>query len=239
LSKHLRLEIASGPFDVYVASPNRVGPRPGVVVLHDALGMSNDARRQADWLASEGYLAACPDLFDDKDLFRCMFSVMRDFVREAGPTFEKVMAVREHLAQHERCTGRVGVIGFCFGGGFALMLAPRSLFAAASVNYGPLPSDAETRLASACPIVGSYGAQDRTLRGAASRLRSILTAAGVEHDVREYPDAGHAFLNDHSDDGFPFYMKALAGVMGGGGYHEPSAQHARGRILEFFRQQLE
>lgn len=56
--------------------------------------------------------------------------------------------------------------------------------------------NAETFLAGACPIVGSYDAKDWTLRGAAERLDRALTANGVEHDVKEYPGAGHAFLND-------------------------------------------
>jgi carboxymethylenebutenolidase len=234
----LTITTPNGSVETYVATPEGPGPWPGVVVIHDALGMSNDARRQTDWLASEGYLAACPDLFNGKDMFRCMRSVLRDFSRQAGPTFDKVDAVREYLERHEQSTGRVGVIGFCFGGGFALMLAPKGQFDAASVNYGPLPSKADEVLTMACPIVGSYGANDRTLRGAADRLDRILSAAGIAHDVHEYPDTGHAFLNDHSDDKFPFYISALALFMGGGGYHEQSAKHARQRIRDFFARHL-
>ena len=52
-----------------------------------------------------------------------------------------------------------------------------------------------------CPIVGSYGGRDRALRGAAARLEHVLSAVGVDHDVREYPDAGHRFINDHDGAG--------------------------------------
>jgi carboxymethylenebutenolidase len=97
------------------------------------------------------------------------------------------------------------------GGGFALLLAADRGFTVSSVNYGTAPKDAYTAsfLRRACPIVGSYGGKDRTLRGAADRLERALTAVGVEHDVKEYPEAGHSFFNDSEGAGdknpFPFF----------------------------------
>ena len=72
-----------------------------------------------------------------------------------------------------------------------------------------VPKDADTFLAGACPIVGSYGAKDWTLRGAAERLERALSANGVEHDVKQYPGAGHAFLNDHHDPLFQAMLRIV------------------------------
>jgi carboxymethylenebutenolidase len=202
------------------------GPWPGVVVVHEAFGLTDDVRQHTDRLAAAGYLALAPDLFTAGGL-RCLKRTFGDLLRQEGAAFGDLEAARRWLADRPDCTGRVGIVGFCMGGGFALLAATRG-FDASAPNYGMLPKDAEEVLAGACPVVASFGRRDRALRGAAGRLQGILTRHEVPHDVHEYPDAGHSFMNRHNAGPFAV-LERVAGF----GYHHPSAEDAWARILRF------
>jgi carboxymethylenebutenolidase len=221
----------SGELNAYLAVPRSDPPWPGVVVIQDALGLSDDIREQADRLAAAGYLAFAPSLYSGRGI-RCVIATMQASRSGEGSAYGDIDAARRWLQERDDCTGRVGIIGFCMGGGFALLSAPR--FDAAAVNYGEVPRDATERLVGACPIVGSYGARDRALPGRAARLRDALTELGVPHDVKEYPDAGHSFLNRiNAGPGLNQVLRFT-----GFDYHHPSAEDAWRRILVFFDEHL-
>jgi carboxymethylenebutenolidase len=207
-------------------------PWPGVVVLHEAFGLTDDTRAYGRRFADLGYLALAPDLYSWGLTVRCVVSAFRSMFNRSGPAYEDIAAARGLLASDDRCTGRVGVIGFCQGGGFALGAASMLDFAAASVNYGLVPKDLDRALAGACPIVGSFGGKDRMLRGKAANLAAALDRLGIDNDVKEYPDAGHSFLNDNTG-----WMSVLARI-GGGTFHEASADDAWDRITRFFDRHL-
>jgi carboxymethylenebutenolidase len=224
------LSTPSGEAGAYLAVPSGDPPWPGVVVLHEAFGLNADIRAHADRFAGRGYLALAPDLFSlGRPKARCVLGAFRALSKSSGPAFDAIEAARAALARRSDATGRVGVIGFCLGGGFALLAAPRGWFQAASVNYGVVPKDADTLLRGACPIVASYGAKDRFLRDAPEQLEAALAANGVDRDVKQYPEASHSLLNRHTGT-VPMLIDRVTGF----GYHEPSARDALRRIDAFF-----
>jgi carboxymethylenebutenolidase len=229
----LRYSTPSGELGGYLAQPIGSGRHPGVVVIQDVLGLSDDIREQADRLAAAGHLAFAPDLYSGRGI-RCVVATMQASRSGRGAAYEEIEAARRLLEERDDCTGHIGIIGFCMGGGFALLCAPRGGFAAASVNYGEVPSDAAERLAGACPVVASYGAKDRGLRGRAARLERALQATGVVHDVKEYPQAGHSFLNRFNAGPVLTPLLHVAGFS----YEHSAAEDAWRRILEFFAEHL-
>lgn len=211
----------------YLATPPGAGPWPGVVVLPEAFGLTDDIRGIADRFAAEGYLAFAPALYSLRCVRRAFSEVTSG---RRGPVGARIDASRSWLAARADCSGRVGVIGFCLGGGFALLAAPRDVFDAAAVNYGAVPENAAEVLRGSCPVVASYGGKDRALRGHARRLDEALESLEVPHDVREYPSAGHSFLNHLKLPGPALSVVERLGL----GYEPEAAEDAWERILAFF-----
>ena len=225
----MQIPVASGTLPGYLAVPSTAGPWPGVVVLHEIFGLNDDIRAQADRFAAEGYLAVAPDLFAWASTPRCLVASFRAMAKGDGRLFDDVEGARRLLVDRDDCTGQVGVIGFCFGGGLAMMVGPK--FDVSAPNYGHLPPKPQERLRGSCPTVASYGAKDWTLKGAAAKLETALQALDVEHDVKEYPTAKHGFLFEHTGKtswGDPWMVA----------YDAAAADDAWQRIFTFFDRHL-
>jgi carboxymethylenebutenolidase len=233
LSAHTRDGDGSRHLRGYLARPDGEGPWPGAVVLHEVFGADAEMRRHTDRLARLGYLALLPDLYSEGGMLRCVARTMRAVSTGHGRAFADISAARSWLLEQPDCTGRIGVVGFCMGGGFAIAAAPE--FDAAAPNYGLMPPDLAAAVRGTCPTVASYAARDRMLRGAAARLEQALDAEGVPNDVKEYPEAGHSFMNTTPPR--PRVLGVVLGAMGTGP-HPESAADAWRRIEAFFDEHL-
>ncbi|MDF2824901.1 MAG: carboxymethylenebutenolidase [Mycobacterium sp.] len=220
--------------DDFLAVPAGAGPWPGVVVIHDAGGLSEDIRRACRRLADAGFVALAPNLYHPGERVRCVVGMVRALKSGAGRAVDDIVAARDRLTDDPRCTGRVGAVGFCTGGGFCLMLAPTGTFDAVAPSYGNWPPDSDS-LRHSCPTVASYGARDRALRGDAARLEAILTEGGVPHDVKEYPGVGHSFMNDWRD--APLRLRVFESFTDFA-FSESEADDAWRRIIKFFGHHL-
>ncbi|HEX3787055.1 MAG TPA: dienelactone hydrolase family protein [Pseudonocardiaceae bacterium] len=208
------------------------GPWPGVVIVHDAFGMSDDTRAIAERFATAGYVALAPDLYTRGGFARCVRSVFGQLKAGSGQALDDIEAARALLAERTDCTGRIGVAGFCMGGGFALLVAPRG-FDASAPYYGPLLAD-ENSLDGACPIIASFGGKDRGLAELPGKLEKLLTERNVPHDIKVYPEAGHAFANRLSLGPLGPILRVTMGM----GYHHESSEDAWRRVLGFFAEHL-
>ncbi|MFM5968505.1 MAG: dienelactone hydrolase family protein [Micrococcales bacterium] len=217
-----------------LAVPDGSGPWPAVVMVHEVFGIDDAMRAQITRLASAGYVVLMPDLFSRGGARKCLTATFKALSAGQGQAFDDVEAAKQFLLARPDTTAKVGVIGFCMGGGFALLLASRG-YDASSVNYGMMPKDLDAVLSGACPIIGSFGAKDGQLKGAAAKLDAALTAANIAHDVKEYPEAGHAFMNPHQAGG-PVFGTLLR--ITGARPNPEAAADAWLRIEKFFAQHL-
>ena len=225
------------PMRAALAVPASGGRHPAVIVIHEVFGLNDDIRRIAGKFADLGYVALAADLYDVADGPK-MLCVVRTLVGMARGDVARPLAdleaARAWLATRDDVdAARTGVVGFCMGGGFALLYAVRAPLGAAGVFYGEVPGTAE-ELAGVCPVVAGYGARDRLFAPHAPRLEAHLTQLGVPHDVRVYPDAGHSFMSQHTG------LMATLGAWGpmAVGFDPQAEADSWMRIEQFFRMHL-
>jgi carboxymethylenebutenolidase len=202
-----------------------------MVVIHEILGRQPEIDRVVDRFAAAGYAAIAPDLFAAGGRIACIRRVLTACATGCGPAAEQALAARSWLMTEAGIPAeRIGIIGFCLGGGFALAVGRD--WGAISANYGRPPPRAVMR--GSAPVIACYGGRDRVFAPTAARLRRDLAALGVESEVHLFPTAGHSFLTDGDHPKKSMLTRPLLQVR-----YDPSVAEAAWRqIFGFFDRHL-
>jgi carboxymethylenebutenolidase len=201
----------NGKIKGYMVRPAKGGGKlPGVLVVHENRGLNPHIEDIARRVALEKFVAFAPDALTsvggypgDEDKARELFSSL-----DQTKTQEDFVASAHFLENHPHCDGRIGVVGFCYGGGIAHMLATRLPELEAAVPfYGKAPSpDAAAQVKAA--LLVHLADQDERVNAAWPPYEEALKAAGVKYEVFKYPGTQHGFNNDTT----PRYDEAAAKV---------------------------
>jgi carboxymethylenebutenolidase len=186
-------------------TPEGKGPFPGIVVIHEFWGLNDWVKDQASKLADQGYAALAIDLYRGKvattpdEAHEIMRGVPEDRAKR-----DLEAAFRFLASQPNVKPDRIGAIGWCMGGGYALDLAlEEAKLAALVINYGHLATDPAAISKINAPIIGFFGALDRGITpDDVKQFGAAVDKAGKKIDVTIYPDAGHGFENPNNKDGY-------------------------------------
>ena len=207
----------------YIARPEGDGPFPGVVVIHEAFGLNENIQEISRRFADEGYVAFAIDLFTGRNRAVCMARFMGGMLRGTPERFGigDLKAALSVLTEQPSVDGeRVGAIGFCMGGGFAVAWAcTDDRLKAIAPFYGVNPRPLEA-VARSCPVVGSYPGKDFTARSG-RKLDAELGRHGVPRDIKVYRGVRHSFFNDR-----------------GRSYDPTASEDAWRRTIAFFEEHL-
>ncbi len=200
----------NGSIKAYLVRPaNATGKLPAVIVVHENRGLNPYIEDVARRLAKAGYMAMAPDGLTsvggypgDDEKGAELFSKVN-----AGKMREDFVAAANYLRTRPDSTGKLGAVGFCFGGGIVNQLAVRlgPDLAAAVPFYGVQPTGADVAKIKA-PIDAQYGELDTRITGGWQAFDAALTAANVPHEGHVYKGANHGFHNDTT----PRYDEAAA-----------------------------
>ena len=186
-------------------TPEGKGPFPALVVIHEWWGLNDWVKEQASKLADQGYVALAIDLYRGKVATtpEQAHEIMRG-VPEDRAKRDLHAAVEFLKSQSNVRKNRIGAIGWCMGGGYALDVALQEPTLAADViNYGHLATDPEALKKINAPILGLFGAKDRGITpDDVHKFGEALDKLGKKVEIKIYPDAGHAFENPNNKEGY-------------------------------------
>jgi len=216
---------ATGDVSGYLAMPaDAATDLPAVIVIHENRGLNDHIRDVARRLALEGFVALAVDFLSplggtpaDEEKARSMFGEL-----DGAQTTANAVVAREFLAGHERTNGKVGAVGFCWGGGTvnALAVADSGLNAAVAY-YGRQPAAGEVAFIEA-PLLLHYAGLDERINAGIDAYRAALEENGKEFTIHVYEGVNHAFNNDTSE----------------ARYDKAAADLAWQRTIAFFKENL-
>jgi carboxymethylenebutenolidase len=213
----------------YLTRPRGEGRHPAVVVIHGRSGMDDQIRDVARRLGKAGYVTMVPDLLSrlgGAGSFSSGEAATEGLHKMGDDIFTEDLsgAVNYLKGQNFVRANKIGVVGFCWGGGKALMFTTRSKDLAASViYYGENPKNLEDVKNITAPVLGHYGEADQRITSSVPKLEEAMRKNGKSFEYKIYAGAPHAFNNDTSPQS----------------YREKAAKEAWARTLEFFKKHLQ
>ena len=217
--------IELGTIPGYLAKPVDGSPWPGLIVIQEWWGLDAQTKSIADRFASIGYLAFAPDLYHSELAQLGDGQTATKLVQKYAPGAPtELQKVYDALKKNTNCTGKVGSVGFCFGGHMSLALGINRPMDALCTFYGggmQLIFDQLGSLKS--PVLGLFGDEDQSIPvGTIQEFEKLLEKIGVEHEIVVYPNSGHAFFRDNDPDV----------------YKPEAAKDAWERVVKFFGEKL-
>jgi carboxymethylenebutenolidase len=205
--------------------PQGPGPHPALIVIHEWWGLNDWIKQEAAGYAAKGYVALAVDLYRGKVAAdpELAHELMRGLPQDQGVR-DLTAAVTWLQSRKDVKRDRIGAVGWCMGGGYALELAIASpTLRAVAVNYGSLATDKAALAQIHAAVLGNFGGQDRGIPpDAVHAFEAAMQSLGKPVDAKIYPQAGHAFENPNNQ----------------AGYRADDAADALARIDRFFAEKL-
>ncbi len=192
--------IQLGNINGYFVKPTGAGPFPAVIVIQEWWGLDAQTKSIADRFAQEGYLAFAPDVYHGELAKLGDGDTAMRLVQKYGPNAPAELATMfDALKTHPNCNGKIGSVGFCFGGRMSLALSTTRPLDAVCTFYGGGMQTIFDQLRAnlKAPVLGFFGDADVSIpAGTVEEFDNLLDDVGVEHEVIMYPNSGHAFFRD-------------------------------------------
>lgn len=204
-TRSVRFKSGGDTVQAYLAIPRAKGALPGMLVIHEWWGLNDWVKAQADALAKQGYVALAVDLYRGKVATEVMEAHELSRALPEDRALRDLKAGFEYLRRLPQTRGkRLGVIGWCMGGGWCLTLGvsePR--LSACVIYYGRLLTDEAVLKRIPCPVLGIFGDRDRGIPVEMVRaFESELKRLGKRVQIHIFSGAGHAFANPNNERGY-------------------------------------